>query len=134
MKLQQTHINIIKEVINDAHSDAKRTNTEYSVVYVDTLQELITVRSELSGEEFGWQHILSVSPWKLSNKSKTYRLSCRAFFTRPTNFFKLTPTNLTGISKVLTKTTNVTINRRVRWPINLKLRQHLNCYLRCHYD
>jgi|TARA_R110000764_G_C10826061_1_gene362252 tRNA uridine 5-carbamoylmethylation protein Kti12 len=62
MKLQQTHINIIKEVINDAHSDAKRTNTEYSVVYVDTLQELITVRSELSGEEFGWQHILSVSP------------------------------------------------------------------------
>ena len=62
MKLQQTHINIIKEVINDAHSDAKRTNTEYSVVYVDTLQELITVRSELSGEEFGWPHILSVSP------------------------------------------------------------------------
>jgi precorrin-4 methylase len=62
MKIQQNTINLIKEVLNDASSDALRKNTPVSVVYVDTLQELIVVESNISGEEYGWQPILEVSP------------------------------------------------------------------------
>tara|TARA_B100000780_G_C20912983_1_gene363542 strand:- start:180 stop:368 length:189 start_codon:yes stop_codon:yes gene_type:complete len=62
MKIEQNQIDHILNTINDAKEDASRNNTKYSVVYIDTLQEVITVRAELSGEEFGWQHILSVEP------------------------------------------------------------------------
>jgi hypothetical protein len=62
MKIQQNTINLIKEVLNDASSDALRKNTPVSVVYVDTLQELIVVESNIGGEEYGWQPILEVSP------------------------------------------------------------------------
>jgi hypothetical protein len=62
MKIQQNTINLIKEVLNDASSDALRKNTPVSIVYVDTLQELIVVESNIGGEEYGWQPILEVSP------------------------------------------------------------------------
>jgi hypothetical protein len=62
MKIQQNTINFIKEVLNDASSDALRKNTPVSIVYVDTLQELIVVESNIGGEEYGWQPILEVSP------------------------------------------------------------------------
>lgn len=62
MKIQQNTINLIKEVLNDASSDARNKNTTVSVVYIDTLQELIVVDSNIGGEEYGWQPILEVSP------------------------------------------------------------------------
>ena len=62
MKIQQNTINLIKEVLNDASSDAQNKNTTVSVVYIDTLQELIVVDSNIGGEEYGWQPILEVSP------------------------------------------------------------------------
>jgi hypothetical protein len=62
MKIQQNTINLIKEVLNDASSDALTKNTPVSIVYVDTLQELIVVESNIGGEEYGWQPILEVSP------------------------------------------------------------------------
>lgn len=62
MKIQQNTIDLIKQVLNDASSDALRKNTPVSVVYVDTLQELIVVDSNIGGEEYGWQPILEISP------------------------------------------------------------------------
>tara|TARA_B100000768_G_C10984844_1_gene251422 strand:- start:355 stop:543 length:189 start_codon:yes stop_codon:yes gene_type:complete len=62
MKIQQNTINLLKEVLRDAHSDAQKNNTPYSVVYVDTLQELIVIDSKIGGEEYGWQTIIEVSP------------------------------------------------------------------------
>tara|TARA_R110000822_G_scaffold107764_4_gene236791 strand:+ start:1998 stop:2186 length:189 start_codon:yes stop_codon:yes gene_type:complete len=62
MKIQPNQINHILETIVDAKFDAERNNVAYSVVYIDSLQEVITVKAEFSGEDFGWKHILSVFP------------------------------------------------------------------------
>jgi hypothetical protein len=62
MKIQQNTVNLIKEVLSDATIDAQKNNRAYSVVYVDTLQELIVIPSNASGDEFGWQTIVEISP------------------------------------------------------------------------
>jgi hypothetical protein len=52
----------IKYALIDANTRAIQEKTSYSVVFIDTLETVLVVESKLSGEEYGWNHIATVTP------------------------------------------------------------------------
>jgi len=52
----------IKYALIDANKRAIKEKRSYSVVYIDSLETILVVESRLSGEEYGWDHIATVTP------------------------------------------------------------------------
>jgi len=52
----------IKYALIEANKRAIEEKCNYSVVYIDSLEVLLVVNSKLSGEEYGWDHIATVTP------------------------------------------------------------------------
>ena len=52
----------IKYALIDANARAIKEKRSYSVVYIDSLETILVVESRLSGEEYGWDHIATVTP------------------------------------------------------------------------
>ena len=52
----------IKYALIEANKRAVEEKNSYSVVYIDTLQTVLVVQTDFAGEEFGWDHIATVTP------------------------------------------------------------------------
>lgn len=52
----------IKYALIEANKRAVEEKNSYSVVYIDTLQTVLVVQTVFAGEEFGWDHIATVTP------------------------------------------------------------------------
>lgn len=52
----------IKYALIEANKRAVEEKNSYSVVYIDTLQTVLVVHTDFAGEEFGWDHIATVTP------------------------------------------------------------------------
>ena len=52
----------IKYALIEANKRAVEEKNSYSVVYIDTLQTVLVIQTDFAGEEYGWDHIATVTP------------------------------------------------------------------------